>query len=134
MDEFGEITAESRITQIGPRFEREYVNYKWIGPPIATVGFFLVDRDWRNLAQGSIVSVGPFRVKILYIDPQGYCEVRRVDRYRLESFARYSWLRAMRLARSIYERLIMTLAIWGLAQWDPSERPNRKWIKRRWME
>lgn len=132
MDDLGDILAESKITQVGPRFVREYVNFRWVGPPVAAVVFSLVEQDWRNVERGSTITVGPFRVQVIDINPQGYYEVRRVDQYGAKSLLLAVLIRSKRQARNIYERLIMTMAIWGLAKWEPAERPNKRWITQRW--
>ena len=134
MIELGDIQATAERRQIGDVTHTYLTDWQWIGPPVAQINFRLLDEPWRRHEVGDTFAVGPFRVQVTEYHPEGYYVVRRLDKYRLES-----WLRAKRLTTSqtlswVVQSIVLTLAIWGLAEWPHGEIPSWKHVRKRWVK
>ena len=105
--------------------------YKWIGPPETLVSWRLLD-EWE-ITTGNpwaeIINIGPYRLKLIENSYTGYYNrYIRMDYpfWRVHVF----WHRANRLIDLFYRRLIITLAVWKLAHYNPAVIPSWRDIKR----
>lgn len=137
VDEYGQIRATSRVIWNGKEYEQLYADWRWDGPPVAKASRRLCDneRAKKSLRQaGEMMTLGPYTVRIIEYDWE--CDaylVRRVDEH---GFA--SWLMSRRIQTKAWlsrltERVVLTLAVWGLAEWPPNGvRPSFDQVIRKW--
>jgi hypothetical protein len=139
VDEYGQIRATSRVIWTGRNYEQLYADWQWHGPPVAKVSTKLCEdgRAKRGKRQpGDRLVLGPYTVSVVEYD--WMCDaylVRRVDEH---SFA--GWLMARRIQGKAWlsrmaERVVLTLAVWGLAEWPPDGvRPSFAEVRRKWSQ
>lgn len=132
--ECGSIRVTSRMIWTGKGYERLNVDWWWDGPPVAVARCELFDGGKARggkLVPGERVVIGPYAVRILEYD--FLCDsylVRRVDQYRLLGWWLGLRLRALRWLGMVGERVVLTLAVWGLAEWPAALHLRRRWWRR----
>lgn len=137
--EYGElICTKSTVKQIGDSYitEREW---EWEGPPVARVDRHALRRSVNipadNIRVGGRLMVGQYAARVIG-DNLGIVILAREDGY--------PWLYAIRYrlaiwAEDITARVVLTLAVWGLAQWPrggeiPSWWHVKAFWRKKWRE
>lgn len=134
--EEGQIVCHVRTNPLGMR---EHIGYEWQGGPVTYIAHSLFyDSDIQ--LDGDCMVVGPYRLRI--IDQEGnlrqYYRCVRLD-YPFWWLV-LAWHRYGRLLDIAYRRLIITLAVWGLARYSQATIPSwedvhvlrkiSEWLKR----
>jgi len=119
-DDFGRIIIHESY---GIRGNLEHQKFTWEGPKKTEISVeFLSSLGSGNIYQyrvGDVVQIGPFRLKLYDINYyRGTFLAVRID-------YPFWWLipgrhHVSRILFIAYQRVIMTLAIWGLADYDPT--------------
>lgn len=133
---YGSIYTTVQMVWTGRAYERRCVDWRWDGPPLAWVSYnltrLLVGK--RALQPADEIRIGPYRVSVVRYDMVGdQYLVRRVDQQALAG-----WLMMWRLwlqqgLVDLGQKLVLTLALWGLAEWPKGgARPTLDLVKRRW--
>ena len=111
---------------------RERIDYKWIGGDVARFSKqLLLDADPSIVRYtefprrpGDKFEFGPFKLRVLEQD-SGYYDIIVAIRDRgLVTDLRYFWHRFGKMADIAYRRLVITLAVWGLADLDQATVPT----------
>lgn len=109
------------------------IAWEWHGPPVAEVGLRtlrgIIDRD--EMETGKRFNLGPYPVKIIDSDTMGRVVIARTDKH--------PWLYALRyrlttVSDNLTARIVLTLAIWGLAQWPGDETPTWRHVAKVWRK
>ena len=136
VDNYGCIHARIQYVWTGHTYERRWGDFTWEGAPVARLRGDLL-RDCRKgaaLLPGDELPVGPFVVRVIRPDPESdQYWVRRVDEQALAGWLRMWQFRLHLWGERLGWRVILTLAIWGLAEWPKGgEIPTFDLVKRRW--
>lgn len=136
MDDYGSIRARIEYRWIGNAYERRWVDFTWEGSPVALVHWSLIESfsTGRLLMPDEELRIGPFLLRVIRyeVESNSYL-MRRVDQDALAG-----WLLMWRLwvqqgLGRLGRQLVLTLAIWGLAEWPKGgEIPTLDLVKRRW--
>ena len=113
MNATGSIRVAQQINSLGA-IERQ--EYRWTGNALCRVERYFVPTE----TIGAIFMIGPYRLRLIEIEPwsdQDLCA--RVD-YPFW-WVLVGWHRVNRIVDLIYHRAIITLAVWGLARFDPAQ-------------
>ena len=119
----------------------ERYDYEWDGGPCVRVSYYLVDMaDNRQIEydkKQGVIRVGPYRLRIMEEYPWcDFFECVREDYWLW--WAVVGWHLLSRIVDIAYRRLIITLAVWRLAEYDQGAIPHWKQIKivirvRKWI-
>lgn len=136
MVKYGSIRARIQYTWVGHAYDKRWVDFTWEGPPVALVHWNLIETfsTGRVLLPDEELQIGPFRLRVIRYDIETNSYVMR----RLDQHALASWLMMWRfwvqqeLGR-LGKQLVLTLAIWGLADWPTGgEVPGFDLVRRKW--
>lgn len=107
----------------------------WEGPPITIIGDDIVYRlpKLAVAAEGRIIQIGSYilqRTDLFNYDYLAYYWVKT------DGGELYWWRwRAIRAVEHVWQRMVLTLAVWGLASWPQAgRRPSWGDVKRRWRK
>ena len=103
----------------------ESLTYEWSGPPVTRIDTLYIR---TNMIHGNNIHIGPYKMRIVDGNSNFFeYECVRLDYpfWRLIVFAH----KASKLLRIIYARTIITLAVWGLADFDARCEPSWRDIK-----
>ena len=102
----------------------EQTSFKLIGGPFISVDDDRFSRDEiKEIEQSGIINIGPYKLKVISYDvPWGLYRCVRMD-YRLFRMYVFAHIFSDKL-RIIKARIIITLAVWGLADYDASKIPS----------
>ena len=123
--EIGELVIETKFRDITPSYGvHEIVAVQLEGPPIVRIGEHTIREllpAWAKSSDDMFVQLGPY-------------VLRRTEEFSYPMNA-YYWVvvgqgemywhywRVMRFLDQVWRRILMTLAVWGLANWPPDYRP-----------
>jgi hypothetical protein len=118
-----------RITEIRSRLGCvERYEYAWEGKsPITTLGAFLVLQHVQRPADAvekGVFTIGPFRLRVLEIDRPCGMHVKAIRTDSPFWFLVWAVYRATPILRQVYFRSIITLAVWGLADFHNDTTPS----------
>jgi hypothetical protein len=126
----GWITETIRTNALG---KQEELTYGWEGGRITSLDEWQIGKYTRNLRPGAIVNIGPYRLRVMDFSSPGpsppYREFIVVrDDFRWTIFL--LWLyRTTRWLDRFYRRCIITLAVWGLADYSEAWLPSWRDIR-----
>lgn len=129
----GRVEVVTQLRQIGPdHWTHKIVEVKWEGAPFAPISEYII-RDLPSWAKvgDDLVELGPYilrRTKDQDYALGGYY-------WKIVGQGEWLWLywRMMRYLEGIWWRLLMTLAVWGLAEWpEYGQVPRWADVVRRW--
>ena len=109
----------------------EKIDYSWEGPPEVLISHDLLCELNFTIDNHEKINIGPYRLRLIENDYwQGRSHYIRMD-YPLW------WLRVLsyrmtRVFDLIYRRFILTLAVWGMADYNAAAIPHRKDIHFPW--
>ena len=108
---------------------------RWEGPPVALVHAELLYAvaGLGEFSAGDFVDLGPYLVRLNHYDAwNNTWEVYRVDTH---GWLIVKWRGLGRFGRMVWRRLILTLAVWKLANWPaPGCYPSWDDVRRRWAK
>lgn len=117
MSDFGYIETTVKHNAIGVL---EDASYKLVGGP----RFIISDLAYNDIDKsGDIVRIGPYRLRVIERD----CNSPSIICVNYEYPLWWMFVLAYRssvMARVAYSRLIITLAVWGLAKYNPACVPS----------
>lgn len=117
----GEIIIHKQRNKLG-RVER--VDFSWEGDPYTEI-YHLSYRLWPYIEvneKKNEISVGPFQLKIVDRNWGGYQKCVRMD-YPVW-WILYFWHKINRIAEIIYRHTIITLTVWGMAEYIAGTIPS----------
>ena len=119
--------------QTSPLGKREAVNYRWVGksPYLRIDGRLLQDMGYTENAPR--VQFGPY--KLMFVEYEYFSGVSVYVRSDKLGALRVVLYKSTRLLDLAYRRLIITLAVWGLAEFSPAKIPSWQDIKfLKWLQ
>jgi hypothetical protein len=128
----GTITATRHQGPLG----LEQAHYQWEGGRYARVRRSLLGRDDGSVRVGEVVWAGPYRVRVIRCDFM--LDAVTVVPEEPRAWGDLLTSLTAQLIERVYRRLILTAAIWGLANCDPSTLPTWRdlhviaWAVRQW--
>jgi len=114
-EKYGQIIVEKQNNPLA----LEDITYRWQGGPVAVLSVDYLGEQWQN----DIVHIGPYKLRKVGDFMQFMqCEFVRMDYpfWRVVVFKHH----AGRLFRIINSRIIITLAVWNLARFEPHMIPD----------
>jgi hypothetical protein len=118
------IETARRTSPLG-KIEQE--TYKWVGKsPYVRISRMLL-REITNDYCPKALQLGPYR--LLMVDAEPWLDFVLYVRSDKFGALRVALYRSTRLLDLIYRRLIITLAVWGLAEFTPAAIPSWRDIK-----
>lgn len=131
-------TAFIEVTvKTNPLGKREAVNHRWVGDSAYTTIDWLVLDDMNvPLDKAKRIQIGPY--KLIEVEKEyafGRSLYVRSDKL---GWLRVAFYKSTRLLDLIYRRIIITLAVWNLAEFSPMRVPDWtdikavKWIVKQW--
>ena len=110
----------------------ERIEYEWVGGNVIRInGDFLNELDYGKLRIGDVIKIGPYRLRCIELNPwSDFAEFMRADNpwslFRI-------WFRTIHgFIEMIYHRIIITLAVWRLADYQQYKEPS--WRDIRWRK
>lgn len=134
-------TADARIiAHIPPRnvtgLAEAPIRYEWVGEGVAHVNIFeLPDGVDFGDVQGKAFRMGDLRLRAIEVNGWSGVYVM-LESHHAAAYAQ--WRRIVRIADLIYRRCIITLAVWGLADYHAAIIPSwrdihaARWLRRQW--
>lgn len=104
----------------------EQLTYRWEGGEVVCISYCLCSKlgfDAKNRGPGDVFSIGPYRLRVVWTDPVPPYAVFAV-RDGLGAWRRSVWYAISSRLESVYRRLIITAAVWGLAEYNAATIPT----------
>jgi len=106
-----------------------HLEYEWVGGPIVAISYALLEQESDIIRRnGNFIDVGPFHLRVVGDDiknpydrplfAQAVC-VREGP----HAWALAAYVRLYNLSTDIWHRIIVTLAVWGLADYHEATIP-----------
>jgi hypothetical protein len=135
MNNLGTMVLHQQNIEMGDDYYRMIVDAEWQGPPVTLINRFLLEElpDWAVSSDGEMIQIGPYVLRntgVYEPAPRAfYC-------YRVDSGLEYwLWWRLCQSLDFVWRRILLTLAVWGLAQWPrQGEYPTWRHVLRRWHQ
>jgi hypothetical protein len=129
MEATGEIHLQVHYNELG---NREHIDYTWKGGDVAAISLQLIEgaygtqvvKDFDGLPEiGDRLRIGAFDLRVVEFEPWNMWILAARDRG-LATSLRVFWHKFGKVADIAYRRLIITLAVWGLARRDGATVPH----------
>lgn len=106
--------------------QRERIDYKWIGDSkiCAISGDLAWDLFGREIKEGDEINIGPFRLAVIEHKGLANQYFRCVRKDYPFWWVLVGWHRLNRVLELIYSRIIITLAVWNLAEYKQHTHPH----------
>lgn len=95
-------------------------SFKWVGGSKTTIPFHAFQQDYV-VRSGNYVFIGPYRCAIIDENYWSY-ELIRMDS--VFTWLVVFWYRLSKIFQLIYSRLILTCAVWNLAEYNANTIPS----------
>jgi hypothetical protein len=103
----------------------------WEGAPFAVIGWWDIDRlpSWAKVGD-NLAQIGPYVVQ----RTNDYDAARAGYYWVIVGKGEWHWVywRVMRVLQWVWWRLLLTLAVWGLAEWPTDAQPSWGHVVARW--
>ena len=114
----------------------ERLSYQWVGGNVICISYDLAVKlgvDSRVCKPGDVFCVGPYRLRIVWRDPVPPYTVMAM-RVGWVAWGRIIFYAVIKRIEKVYRRLILTAAVWGLAEYDDAVVPTwRDLYMVKWM-
>lgn len=137
MDSMGFVRFRTQLLWTGTGYEESQSEWSWDGPPIAHLSCRLFPPGAMRKGCGKAgqqATIGPYKVEIVEYDfISGSYLVRRLDQHGFAGAMLALRYQAEQHLTRFGERVVLTLAVWGLAEWPPAGvRPTFEQVRRKW--